>query len=536
MPHKSRNGQCFQPWFHPYIDLILAPIVIWSITSLGVSAGQSDSNPHDSSLFQPPAAVSTESLHTPTASSKAVELPAGVSPSWWTEVQGRIAAQEYHFSPMHSMDRGMEASSAGWQAPNRSQNLRLRFGSDGLTVTPRLAADATPWSLTLRVREIAGYPGWSDAVEVRAEGNRLRYLRGAGVEEWYENRPEGLEQGFTLRQPLTSGGVVTVDLDVVGGLRPVLDQDGIYFCNNSGVRVLHYSNLWVTDASGRELPARMKVTTDGLIRITAVVSDALYPVVIDPLLTTVVWSSESDQLNAYFGWSVATTGDVNGDGYSDIIVGAPWYDNGQFNEGLALVYHGSSTGPATAPAWTAEGNQASALYGSSVATAGDVNGDGYSDIIVGAPNYDNDEIDEGRVFVYHGSASGLSTVPARAVESNQEEVFFGAAVASAGDVNGDGFSDVIIGAPHYDNGQTDEGRVFVFHGSTAGLSPASVWTAEGNQVNARFGSAVALAGDVNGDGFSDVVIGSPTYDNGQSDEGGAFVYHGSAAGLSVFPA
>ena len=106
-------------------------------------------------------------------------------------------------------------------------------------------------------------------------------------------------------------------------------------------------------------------------------------------------------------------------------------------------------------------------------------------------------------------------------------------MATAGDVNGDGYSDVIVGAPRYDNGQTDEGRAFVYHGSAAGLAPPPAWTAEGNQAGADFGGSVATAGDVNGDGYSDVIVGAPVYDNGQTDEGRAFVYHGSAAGLGA---
>ena len=86
-----------------------------------------------------------------------------------------------------------------------------------------------------------------------------------------------------------------------------------------------------------------------------------------------------------FGVSVATAGDVNGDGYSDVIVGAHDYDSDQTDEGRAYVYLGSASGLASSPAWTAEGDQAGADFGISVATAGDVNGDGYSDVIVGAP-------------------------------------------------------------------------------------------------------------------------------------------------------
>ena len=122
---------------------------------------------------------------------------------------------------------------------------------------------------------------------------------------------------------------------------------------------------------------------------------------------TAAWTAESDQANAWLGWSAGTAGDVNGDGYADVIVGAPYYDNGQTDEGRAYVYHGSAAGLSTSAAWTAESDQAGARFGWWVGTAGDVNGDGYADVIVGARTYDNGQIDEGRVFVYHGGAAGL---------------------------------------------------------------------------------------------------------------------------------
>ncbi|CAN0448089.1 unnamed protein product, partial [Phaeothamnion confervicola] len=103
--------------------------------------------------------------------------------------------------------------------------------------------------------------------------------------------------------------------------------------------------------------------------------------------------------------------------------------------------------------------------GHSVATAGDVNGDGFSDVIVGSYLYDSGSANEGAAFVYHGSASGLNAVPATTLQSDQAEAWFGWSVASAGDVNGDGYADVIVGGIHYDNGQNNEGAAFVFHGS-----------------------------------------------------------------------
>ena len=154
---------------------------------------------------------------------------------------------------------------------------------------------------------------------------------------------------------------------------------------------------------------------------------------------------------------MGTAGDVNGDGYADVIVGADSYDNGQGNEGAAWVYLGSAAGLSATAAWMAEGNQASAWFGHSVGTAGDVNGDGYADVIVGARWYSNGQASEGAAFVYLGSAAGLGAAAAWTGEGNQEGAYFGHSVGTAGDVNGDGYADVIVGAPDYDNG-SHEGR------------------------------------------------------------------------------
>jgi hypothetical protein len=247
------------------------------------------------------------------------------------------------------------------------------------------------------------------------------------------------------------------------------------------------------------------------------------------------WTAESDQAGAWFGYSVSSAGDVNGDGYSDVIVGAYYYDNEQANEGRAYVYHGSSSGLSATPEWSAESDQANADFGYSVSSAGDVTGGGYSDVIVGASDYTNGESYEGAAFVYHGSSSGLAISPDWAVESDQADAYFGNSVSTAGDVNGDGLSDVIVGAYSYGNGELGEGSVFVYHGSSSGLSLSPDWTAESNQVGASLGRSVSSAGDVNGDGYSDVIVGTPAYDNGDENEGRAFIYYGNGNGLSLIP-
>src|SRR5262249_10834407 len=156
---------------------------------------------------------------------------------------------------------------------------------------------------------------------------------------------------------------------------------------------------------------------------------------------------ESDQGDSGFGFSVAGAGDVNGDGYADVIVGHYYRDMGFGpGDGAAFVFHGSASGvPSGTPVTAATAilsDQANAYFGYSVASAGDVNGDGYADVIVGARVYDSGEFDEGAAFVYLGNQSGIangtpSTASAR-LEPDHVVAQMGTSVAGAGDVNGDG--------------------------------------------------------------------------------------------------
>jgi hypothetical protein len=254
---------------------------------------------------------------------------------------------------------------------------------------------------------------------------------------------------------------------------------------------------------------------------------------------------ESDQAGAQLGWSASGAGDVNGDGYADLVVGAPFYDAGQGSgEGAAFVFLGSAAGvadgsPATA-ATRLESDQAGAQLGWSASGAGDVNGDGYADVIAGAFGYFGGQAGEGSAFVFLGGAGGIAhgnpSTAATRLESDQEFARMGASAAGAGDVNGDGYADVIVGAYGYDNGESDEGAAFVFLGGAAGIADGSPATAaarlESDQPFSWLGRSVAGAGDVNGDGYADVIAGAPYFSAGESEEGAAFVFLGGAAGIA----
>jgi hypothetical protein len=244
------------------------------------------------------------------------------------------------------------------------------------------------------------------------------------------------------------------------------------------------------------------------------------------------WTRAGTQAQQDFGRAVASAGDVNADGYADIAIGAPSTDGTFVNEGAVYVHHGAPGGPNAAPNWSRLGGQTGAELGAAVSLAGDVNGDGYTDLVTGAPLMDVSGPDQGVVSIYYGSASGL-LVNAVWSRTGPTQSRLGAAVGTAGDVNGDGYADMIVGAPFNSNPLTAEGLALVYLGSFGGLGSIAYWQAEGESANSQFGGAVGTAGDVNGDGFSDIVVAAPRYNLGGGGEGRAALWQGNADGLAA---
>ena len=261
----------------------------------------------------------------------------------------------------------------------------------------------------------------------------------------------------------------------------------------------------------------------GGLRVIVDDAGATYPVEIDPVYTTAATTLSTG--SSRFGSAVAAAGDVDGDGHGDIIVGDYAWREG---EGWSAIFLGSADGVSMASQTRLKvtpGAGEDQYFGASVAGAGDVNGDGYADVIVGAPLSSDEEA--GQAFVLLEPMSGEYDVGTDALTGDTEKGWFGSAVSGAGDVNGDGYDDVIIGAP----GDGDlPGRAYVYPGSATGVAALDATTLAGEHAEDEFASSVAGAGDVDGDGYHDVVVGAPGVDG---EDGAAYVYMGSSIGVAT---
>ncbi|QQR90797.1 MAG: VCBS repeat-containing protein [Myxococcales bacterium] len=240
--------------------------------------------------------------------------------------------------------------------------------------------------------------------------------------------------------------------------------------------------------------------------------------------------------------------DYNGDGYADLLVGASLFDYPQLDEGNAFVYYGTSSGfdayvttPSSAQRLDNPDTSGAGQFGAAVAALGDVNGDGYADAVIGAESqsYASGDLAEGNAFLYLGSATGLSSTPSLRFTNPDpiEESRFGGAVAGAGDVNADGFADILISASDYTNATTataQNGKAYLYHGAqTISIStPSSTLTIPESTTISLFGFSVASAGDINADGFIDLIIGAPQEDQGAGGEGNAFIFMGGKNGIT----
>jgi hypothetical protein len=218
-------------------------------------------------------------------------------------------------------------------------------------------------------------------------------------------------------------------------------------------------------------------------------------------------SFQPQETSNYFGFSVACAGDVNRDGFDDVIIGEPENASKGRGSGMAHIFFGGPVINRTADiALTGESKQN--YFGTSVSGAGDVNGDGYDDVIVGATQCDDctPYNDVSRAYIFFGGAA-MDSVPDVIIEGESNSSF-GISVSGAGDVNGDGFDDIVVGANNT-TAQNSIGRAFVYFGGLQMDNKSDVMLA-GSGIADGFGHVVSGAGDVNNDSYDDVIVGAYT--------------------------
>lgn len=225
--------------------------------------------------------------------------------------------------------------------------------------------------------------------------------------------------------------------------------------------------------------------------------------------------------------------DFNGDGYSDLLVGEPNFNE---SEGRAYVYYGSGDGLVSGPTLQNPLLQGQSWFGVAVATAGDVDADGFCDAIVGANSMNNPEEDEGSAYLYFGDIDGLSD--SRRLELDNPADFasglFGDGARSAGDFDGDGYGDVIVGERDWAEALDVHGAVHLYRGRDLAVEIVSApitLVHPTDDGRPWFGNTTAAA-DLNGDGYNDIVVGAWDEDyDVYADAGWVYVYLGNA-GLS----
>lgn len=230
---------------------------------------------------------------------------------------------------------------------------------------------------------------------------------------------------------------------------------------------------------------------------------------------------DGSEASDWLGFAVAGITDLDADGYPDYLVSAPYANPGATDSAGSVYVHSGATNELL---FQFDGNRSFDQFGAALANAGDVNGDGIEDIIVGAPKVDSFILGlarNGSAYVFSGANGGLLY----RIEGSQDSESLGAAVSGAGDVDMDGFDDFIVGAPGYNS----------FHGTArvhSGATGAVLFQFDGVDPAGQLGATVASPGDVNNDGHADIAVGSSTVDSsGITDSGLAAIYSGATGNL-----
>ncbi|MBK6773687.1 MAG: FG-GAP repeat protein [Ignavibacteria bacterium] len=501
-----------------------------------------------------------------------------IDQNWYSAAVDNILKEEYNISYSEELK--------SYQSSNRANNILFTYQNSGFTAktmqTKIPLFDVNDKMLREADKNYNTIEDWSVELLINnsklfSAGNRAR-LENEKISIDYTNTKQGMRQDFIVKEKPSGDDDLRLIMNVSTNLNMNVRKDAVTFISKKdGTEKMQYASLKVSDAKGKKLDAYFEKKNPKQFSICVNDKNAEYPVTIDPLSSSPEWVVTSDQSLSRFGDDGVSCGDINGDGFEDVVIGADCYEpypavfiyygsqygpsviadkilygesigygvrvccKGDYNadgyndlvigdpwfngNGRVVVHYGSAAGVADAPNWI--GTRPAGIfeeYGFTVSTAGDVNGDDYSDLIVGVYNQ---LVDSHYVngYVYLGSINGLSgNNPAWTTSTPSDILYYGFSfcISDAGDINNDGYDDVISAA---NGGGYVPGHVFIYFGAAnkGMFEPADIVLTQ-NFIN--FGYSVSTAGDINSDGFDDIVIGGSLY-------GGTFVYYGSQYGLNL---
>ena len=373
-----------------------------------------------------------------------------------------------------------------------------------------LADPAVNWALAGALRECTPPPEYGGPCLVAVERGEASLLsevaagpirsHGRGLLEWWRPAASGVKHGFDLEGPPLPRSEVGEEL--VLGLRW---PDARTVRYESGGRALRgetpsgpvrYSDLVVYDRDGAVVPSALHVRSEGIeIRIDD--TAAVYPLLVDPLVDQPSWS-----VGGLGGRQADIRGDLNCDGYDDVVVQAPVLEEPDVSS--VLVFYGGLGGPASTPDVVLSDEEPGSWFGKlGLDSSGDGDGDGCSDVLVGAPRHDGDLARQGVVYLFLGGPGGISSTAAVSMEGWAAELHFGRRVRWVGDVDANGTDDALAGGNDPTEGT---GSVVLLLGDKADGLVDSGWIRQSFPGDARILTDFAGLGDISADGAADILV------------------------------